>query len=408
MNIITFFLARKIVFKNVYQKGISTMTLICFAGIFIGSFSLALVTAIMHGFETVIHKKMQNIHSDIIIQAYGEAIDMDVLAPVLVAEFPDIKAFSPQTTRTVLINTKQSTPTVVMIKGIDPTMEQQTNNLSHKIIRPTNINDFTDLFKDNHLIIGKQLAINNHLMVGDIIELLFSREEEIRGNKVTFDSQKAIVGGVFETGIDEFDSSVIYCSFSLLETLFPDVPIEQINLTITPGTNETNLINNLHNRLGLDVYSWKDLYPTLVATLKLEKYVAFFILALIILVASMNNISLLFMQITQKRPDIALLKAIGMTNNAISSIFFMMGMGISIVACCCGLIGACIAGELITRYPFITLPDTYYVTHLPIAMEWQILVSVFCVVIFFSFFATWFPAQRIKSINISHVLRFEG
>ena len=73
------------------------------------------------------------------------------------------------------------------------------------------------------------------------------------------------------------------------------------------------VIQKLRHRLGLDVYSWKDLYPSLVASLKLEKYVSFFILALILLVASMNIISLLFMQITQKRPTIALLQAMGMS-----------------------------------------------------------------------------------------------
>jgi lipoprotein-releasing system permease protein len=122
----------------------------------------------------------------------------------------------------------------------------------------------------------------------------------------------------------------------------------------------------------------------------------------------MNIISLLFMQITQKRPDIAILKAMGMSHGSISSIFFIIGMTISCVASFFGLLAAVIASWLLQRYPFITLPDTYYVTHLPVAMNGEIIVAVFCVVIIFSLFATWLPIQRIRSINVSRVLRFEG
>ena len=79
MNRTPFFLARRILFTHVYQKSISTMTIICFVGIFIGSFALALVTAVMNGFEVAIHAKMQGIHSNIIIQSYKNDINLDVL-----------------------------------------------------------------------------------------------------------------------------------------------------------------------------------------------------------------------------------------------------------------------------------------------------------------------------------------
>ena len=406
-----FFLAQRILFTHIYQKSISTMTIICFIGIFIGSFSLALVTAIMNGFEVVIHEKMQGIHSNLIIQSYKNDININVLTKVLHKEFPEITAFSPMATHHILLRTKSESddiPTVAMIKGIDPKTEINTSSLSQKIINPSSSIQFDQLFNNNQIIIGKQLARNNTIAIGDQIELLFMRDGHVHGKKIIVDSQPAVVSGIFDTGIDEFDNGVVYCSLSFLEKLFPNIAIEQINVTLSPNANEQAIIKKLRKRLMLDVYSWKDLYPSLVATLKLEKYVSFFILALILLVASMNIISLLFMQITQKRPDIAVLKAMGMSHNAISTIFFIIGMTISCVASFFGLITAIIASLLLQRYPFITLPDSYYVTQLPVAMNGEIVCAVFCVVIIFSLFATWLPIQRIRAINISHVLRFEG
>jgi len=114
------------------------------------------------------------------------------------------------------------------------------------------------------------------------------------------------------------------------------------------------------------------------------------------------------MQITQKRPEIAILSAMGMNHTAISTIFFYIGMIISICASVSGICAAICASWLLEKYPFIQLPDAYYVTSLPVHMTWQIIVSVFSVVLFFSFFATWLPIRRIKTINVSQVLRFEG
>ncbi len=380
-------------------------------GIFIGSFSLALVTAIMNGFEVTIHEKMQGIHANIIMQSYRGGINMDVLAPILHKEFPEISAFSPMATHYVLLhstNTAKDTPLVAAIKGIDPTTEIQTSSLSHKIIATLPHTSFPQLFNDNHIIIGKKLAQYNDITTGDEIELLFLRDGKIHGKKVIFDAQPAVISGIFDTGIDEFDNGVVYCSLEFLEKLYPNIDIDHVNITIAPHTDEQKLIHKLHERLGLDVYSWKDLYPSLVATLKLEKYVAFFILALILLVASMNIISLLFMQITQKRPDIAILKAMGMSHRSISTIFFIIGMTISCIASWCGLLAALFASWILQKYPFITLPDTYYVTQLPVAMNGEIIGAVFCVVILFTLFATWLPIQRIAAINVSRVLRFEG
>ncbi len=388
------------------------MTIICFLGIFIGSFSLALITAIMNGFEVAIHQKMQTIHANIIIESYKNDIDLDVLGRVLRTEFPEITAISPLAHHHILLKTDNSsddTPTVALINGIDPTTEQLTSSLSQKIIKSLpNTTDFSQLFVKNQIIIGKQLAHNNQLSVGDTIDILFIRNEKIHGNKITFDSHPAVVSGIFDTGIDEFDSNVVYSSLEFLEELYPSIAVEQVHVAVAPGIDETTLINKLRSRLGLDVYSWKDLYPSLVASLHLEKYVSFFIIALILLVASMNIISLLFMHITQKRPDIALLRAMGMPYESIKNIFFIIGMSISCIASACGVFMALVASWLLQKYPFISLPDSYYVTHLPIAMDWKIMCAVFCVVIFFSLCATWLPIQRIRTINISRVLRFEG
>jgi len=83
-------------------------------------------------------------------------------------------------------------------------------------------------------------------------------------------------------------------------------------------------------------------------------------------------------------------------------------MSIAFIGSILGLTLAFCAGWILETYPFITLPDAYYVTHLPSRMTIQIFVAVFTVVMLLSFISTWLSARRTKNVNISHVLRFEG
>ncbi len=410
MNSIALWLAWRSLLASSYQKSISPMVIVCFSSIFIGAFSLALVTAIMNGFEIATHEKMQGIHAQVIIRGYGESLNIGALKEVLKNEFPQIKAFSPSTTRYALVQTAETegAPSVIMLKAIDPKHEQQISILPKKIITQLPQTHFEKLIIDNQVVIGKRLAENLEVSVGDTIELLFTPEEQPRGRKITLDTKDAIVSGIFDTGIEEFDSNLVVSSFDFLDQLFPDAGVEQINIKLKAGSNETAIVQTLRDRLNLEVYSWKELYPALVSALALEKYVAFFILALITLVASMNIISLLFMQITQKRPDIAILKTMGMSNNSITNIFLFFGLIISTVASLAGLCCAWIASWFLEQYPFIELPDVYYVTHLPVKMEWNILIAVFIVVMLLGFVATWFPARKTRSINIAETLRYEG
>lgn len=391
------------------EKNISIMMFISFLGIFIGTFALTLIASIMNGFEKATHKKLQGIHAQIIMRsAYNEPLNADKIEPILQSEFPDIEAFSASTFKQILLQKPGSDAisNAVIIKAINPPDEAKTSIIAHKIIGSSKSLD--QLVRDNSILIGDKLAHELDLLPGDSIDLLFITEQRAKGRKITLSKQEATISGLFSTGIEEFDSGLLYVSFPLLHKLFPEAGITQYNIHLKTNAHEKNVIQHLKDRFHLDVFSWKDLYPALVEALKLEKYAMFFILALITLVACMNIISLIFMQITQKRPDIAIYQAMGMRTGNIIKLFMGMGIGLCMVATLMGLGAAFCAGFLLQKYPFIRLPDTYYVSHLPIQMEWHIFGAVLVLVLIMSFIATYLPCRNIKSIHAAQILRFEG
>jgi len=410
MKKLSLMLAYRYLIGSKNEKSISIMVIICFLGIFIGSFALALVASVMNGFEKVTHEKMKSIQSHVTAHAHGETLDFNKIAPILEKEFDAIQAFSPHTIKQAIVQSGDDENfSVVALKGVDPLREHTVSKIQEKIIASvTPQKTLEAILKENKVIIGETLAKNLTITPTDTITIFFPKEERIKRKRIKLNQEDIVVGGIFKTGIDEFDNSLIICSLATIEKLFPESGATKIGIELKKGADEGSAIKKIKSRFNIEAYSWKELYPALVEALKLEKYAMFLILALITLVASMSIISLLFMQIIRKRPDIAVLKAMGMSDNDISRIFLWLGMTIAAIGSAMGLFFAFIAGHVLQKYPFIQLPDAYYMTHLPCKMEWSIFVTVFAVVMILSFFSTWIPTRKTRSINISEVLKFEG
>ena len=423
------------------DRTIAFMMCMCFAGIAIGTFSLMLALIIFNGFEKVIHEKMQGINAQVIVYAPGSRLDYQNLRATLLKEFPGtIQAISGNTTKQALIDHNQQ-QSVIFMRGIDTTNEASVSAINQKIIHSAaeNAPRFDQLLKGPSIIIGHKMALQLHLSQGDQLTLLIP--EASGQKKIALKTQTVTITGTFNIGLEEYDNNFAFCSIDFLNTLFEEQGADQLTIklrnlddhlhmkgkTITdisfwttlwekctilfsrliwPYDPEAKAITLLQERLPhLVVCSWKDQYPALVSSLKLEKYVMFFILALITIVACMNMISLLFMQIQNKRRDIAIFKAMGMADNTIKNIFLGLGMRLTCYASLTGLTLAAIAGVILERYPFITLPDVYYVSYLPARMDPELFIIVFIATMLMGFLATWIPARQSKSINISQVLR---
>lgn len=411
MKNVSFFIARRYSTGTPQERSLATMARVCFWSILLGSFSLALVMAVMNGFEKATHEKIQGINADSSMRTFQGEFDLTSLTPLLDNPALGVAHWSPSAFGHALVAPTNDLDlnALVLLKGIDPAREEQVSALAHMIIQPPHVHSLSTLIHTNHVLIGSTMARMQGLHVGDRLNLFVADQAHSGATKLALSKEEVIITGIFQTGIDDFDANVIMCALPFLQSIDPSARIDTINLKHTHGTDEKILLSNLKKQFDdVDISSWKELYPALVSALRLEKYAMFLILALIMLVACTNIIALLFMQIIQKRGDIAILRSLGMTPQAIRRIFIFMGMSLSSAAALIGLTLATIASYLLDHFQLITLPDVYYVTHLPARMEPHLLLTVFAVIVLMSFGATWFATKKISSLNIAHILRFEA
>jgi len=400
------FLAFKYLLGSTYEKSISTMVWITIIALAIASGSLALVVSVMRGFEHETHAKLQGIHAHIIMRSNGAALNTTAIQEIITKEFPAIVAVSPNSIKQVIIKNPESNDIsqAVILKAVDPQREIQTTTINEKMIG----NSLPAALAHNHIVIGKSLADANGVTVGQTITLVYPASTTMQRKKVSLETHEVIVGGIFKTGIEEFDAGMTFCSIELFDTLFPDTGVTQLNIKVNPDASLDTVAHQLHTRFGIQTYTWKTLYAPLVAALKLEKYAMFLILTLIALVACMSIASVLFMQIIQKRGDIAMLLTMGMKTNSIIKVFRYMGVYLAAIGGLIGLTLAAIIGWLLKRFIIIDLPDTYYVSHLPVKMELSLFIIIFLVIIMLAWIITHLAAQHIRRLSITNVLRYEA
>ncbi len=431
------------------DHNITVMMRICFLGIFIGTFSLMLTLIITNGFEKTIHEKMQGISAQFIINSFGNKLDYNEVKTALLKEFPTtIAAISGYSDKQAIIE-HNGEHIMLFMRGIDPVDDHRVSSIAQKIIKPrlkyaTSLPKLLPaLLKQNDIIIGHKLAKTLHCKIGDIISVLIP---EPRSKKtIGLTAHQVTIRGFFNVGLEEYDSSLALCSLSYFNELYQEEGVEQLTVRlhdpvqsftdlythhrgnwarlacaatclmlkkikalVIPTNTEQHALKALKKFLpSMTVRHWQELYPGLVSSLKLEKYFSFGVLALITLVASLNMIALLFMQIQQKRRDIAILKAMGMPDRAIQAIFLRTGLTITFWSSLCGLFAAGLAGYLLQCYPFITLPDVYYISYLPARLDPEIFLVVFIATMLLGFCATWIPARQSRSLTVAQVLREE-
>lgn len=406
------FLAYKYISYPKKDSTIRLMMRVSFFGILIGTFSLMLTLIIFNGFEETIHEKMQGINAQIILHVPDSRMDPDKLRQSLIRELKDKFVWASGSITRQLILDNGEKQTLIFIRGLEPESEAKVTTLESKITSPANSN-LEKMLSNNSIIVGHKLAQSFGLKVGNKVDLLIPEYGQSK-NKISLRKKSTIVSGIFNVGLDEYDNGIAFCSIDFINKIFAQdeemlTGVEEMAIRLNKTTQEEDVIKELKKQFpGTVIESWKELYPALVSSLKLEKYVMFFIIALISLVASMSMVSLLFVQLQQKRRDIAILLSMGANINNIKNIFMILGLLITLLGSIIGLSLAAISGFLLEKYPFIELPDVYYVSHLPARMNWEIFVIVFISAFALGLFATWLPTKNMNKIKIAELLRSEG
>ncbi|MBP7854506.1 ABC transporter permease [Candidatus Babeliales bacterium] len=400
------YLARRYLFTKHHESSIKFMIKLCCISICIATYALSLVVSIMEGFENATYQKMQGIYPDLIINTYSNPFDLQQLELFQGLQSSQIAHYTPikQTSAFLCSLHDLNKPATIIVRGINPEEYDKVSNISKKIIVPKN-DPITHIVEKNTIMIGSELAQNLQLNVNDQAILMYCTEQNL-DTCMEFDHIIVTIGGIFKTGIQDVDATLIWSDMQLIDSLYENLEPDQIHIKVNDIKQDQLCIVNIMESLHCDIYSWKDLYPTLLSALKLEKYAMGFILFLIVMVASMNIVALITMFIAQKRKDIAILQCYHMQTSDIVKIFICISTLIAIFASMTGLTLAWITGILLQKYPCIKLPDNIYDSEfLPIKLEIFNFIVIFIATNSIAIITSIIATKNIKTIKIVEILK---
>ena len=338
---------------------------------------------------------------------------------------------SPFITNEVMIASSSNLSGVVL-KGIDPEGTTKVTELSKQIdlggldylTNPEKLKLLggPTIFKDDEknppspeavrlerrtvpgVIIGRELAKNLRLYLGDDVNIV-SPLGGIGPSGPIPKSKPFRVAGVFFSGMFEYDSKYIYVSIPAAQKfLGTDDEVTGLELKVRDPDNTEPALLAIRGALGpgYEVQDWKELNRNLFSALKLEKIAMFIVLCFIILVAAFSIIANGIMLVMEKGREIAILKSMGASDQAILVIFILLGLYMGTLGVVAGIGVGILACLGLSRYGLSLDPDVYYITQLPVKMNPSEISLVFCAAITIAILATLYPAwvaARLKPVD---------
>jgi lipoprotein-releasing system permease protein len=311
---------------------VSVITLISLSGVAIGVWVLIVVIAVMSGFDRELREKLMGMHAHVTVTSGGLIEHSDKLLQT-VLETPHVQAASPFAMGLVLIEFEHRVATPYL-KGIDPKREVTVSQLATYIKEGS-----LDLTGDK-VLIGRELALQYGIFLGDKITVYSPRNIEKKGDEVYLPMELTVTG-IFESGMYEYDVGLIFVSLETAQELYSlGNAIHGIEIrTDDPIDGARTVADVLNKKLArpLRAQTWAELNQRLLGAIQVEKSVMFFILTFIIIVAAFGIMSTLITVTVQKTREIGVMKALGAASGKILRIFVLQGFIVGVFGVAIGI-----------------------------------------------------------------------
>lgn len=388
---------------------ISLITLLSILGVMVGVMTLIVVIAVMSGTEAHLKTLFLEDQPHILLLKPGGAFSNYQDIGKQVGSIPGVKTVSPYVYSQMMLRST-SGMTGAILKGLlpgTPGFELEGAAMA----------EFEKTYSDAEngsggipgIAVGKGLAEKLNVRAGDqVLYMAFSKEKSYMSGRLPAMRRFKIVN-VFESGMHEYDKSFAFIHLkNAQEILKMSDTVTGLEIRVAEIFNSWEISRRIGEELGYQYWArdWTRSHQNLFRALKLQKTVMFIILTLIILVAGFCITGTLIMTVIEKTKDIAILKAMGVTDASIRFIFVFKGMVIGVIGTVLGICFGFVVCALLERYQFVDLPqDVYYFSKLPVKLEAFDVMTIAISALAICFLATLYPARQASKLDPVEAIR---
>lgn len=397
--------------RNHFISFISATSMI---GVVLGVWALITVMSIMNGFHKDLRDRILFVVSHVTVSDIRGSLGDWQGVSTLVARNPEVQAQSPFILGQGMI-TKGSEVTGALIRGILPEQERQVSEVLDHIIEGN-----PDALKpgDFGIILGDTLARILGVRLGEKVTVVAPKGKVTPAGLLPRLKRFTVVG-LFKINMHEYDSGIALIHIDdAARLLGMKNEVSGLRLKL----NDVDLAPRVSHQIAQDlqqnyrIRDWTQEHANFFRALEIEKRVVFIVLMLIIAVAAFNIVSTLVMIVTDKQPDVAILRTLGMSPGSVMKVFMVQGTVIGVVGTLVGAaLGVLTALNVKTIIPAIErffntelFPvSVYVITDFPAELRWLDVTWVVVISLMLSFLATLYPAWRASRVQPADALRYD-
>jgi lipoprotein-releasing system permease protein len=391
------YIAKRYLFAKKSRNAINIISAVSVAGVAVGTMALIIILSVFNGLEGLVSKIFSTFDPDLsITPAEGKIFTPDSISLVRLSEINGISAWS-LTLEDNAVLRYGDRQYIATIKGIDDNYRNVTNLDSSMYEGEFRLKTATD---QPRAVIGlgvaKYLGVNVNF-INPLFIYVPRRTGDVNSNPENALIKKYIFpSGIFEIE-QEYDSKYLLIPLDFCRELLEyKNEISSIEIRLNDYVTEPSVRKEaakifgkkfiIKNRLEQQAIFYK--------VMRSERLAIFFILTLILIIASFNIIGSLTMLIIEKERDIEILKSLGADNNLIRKIFIFEGWLISIFGALIGLILGFIICWLQERYGLIRLnSESLIMQSYPVIMKLKDFIIVPFTVLLIGYWAAWYPVR---------------
>lgn len=399
-----FYIARRYLFSKKSHHIINVISAISLSVVAVVTMAMIIVLSAFNGIESLVTRLYSIFEPDIsVTAAMGKTMPANQVAAFNLNEIPGVQQVVPVIEENVLIDYggKQR---IATLKGVGEGYREMTN-LDSVIVD----GGFTpDTEGMNYTVVGYGLKYELGISVYQSAMRPLKVYAPIRGKKISqnqenaFNRKDMMVSGVFSISPD-FDSRYLLTGYAFASSLLGfDNEVSALEIKLRPDADPQRIKQVIAGQVGKDfsVKTRMEKNALIFQTNQSEKWITFFILSFILVIASFNIIASLTMLIIDKTRDMFILGSMGAPRSQIRRIFFYEGLLINLVGASLGLLLGylfCIAQDQFGLIPL----EGGIVSHYPIEMQWPDFFAVFGVVVIVGLITSaipiWYFTRSLKA-----------
>jgi len=380
MKLVLFLIKKLFISKN--SSLVFRLTnLVTIISLSLGVASLNIVMSSIDGFESEISKKLSNLngYSSINHLFEDEIIQNEFDQPFILDKVPYLE-------KVALLKSKSDSQSI--------------------IINAYPINDFnkirlfksfdTNKIKNESIVVGKRLADNLNLKLGDQVVIFNPKNLENFSNQNRYDF--FTVARIYNSGIPEFDERNIFTSLENLQEFY-DIE-NSISGWISIDPNDDIIDYPFYQ---MTIY---DKYSSLFEWINTQKWPILFIFSLIAVVSFFGLLSSLSILFDEKKKDFTILKIYGLSHKSISMIFIFQSMILASIGSIIGILLSYILIQLQNEFKLISIEQNiYFVDYLPMEFNFSNSLLIIIISVILSFIISASSVKRFAYFNPMNVLR---